>query len=485
MTFHEICPGTVIAEHCCKRSAKNQRRIAMKKLVLLLSVLMPLAVLPTTVEAKKDDKYQLAQYAAEPFMNAAPLVTGALKRFVINPEGEIDGLLFQDGTLAKFPPHMASELTAAVKPGDPVSLRGFREPAGTVKALVITNEATKRAVVEHPPAPDMRKVPKHLRFALLGRLQASGKVERLLYGKKGEMNGVMLDDGTIVRFPPHVAYQFGGQLQPGQTIAVEGVGTQNEYGRALEAMAVGTSSQTLQPIYERPAGRAAYAPPPPAPPAGPAVAQPMPPPVPPGGLAQPITTTTGVVGRFTLSPRGELDGLILGDGTEVHVPPHLSAQLAAAVRPGDTVTISGSRSPAAALVIATSVTNTASNQTVVDRGPPPPGSAPLPPAPGAQNASTQGRVQMLLHGPASDVNGALLDDGTVLRMPPHVASQFASLLVPGQSVAVQGWMLNTAFGRVIAVEAIGASPAQMTTAAPPPPPDAAPIGTTPTQPSRP
>jgi hypothetical protein len=59
----------------------------MKKLVLLLSVLMPLAVLPATVEAKKDDKYQLAQYAAEPFMNAEPLVTGALKRFVINPEG--------------------------------------------------------------------------------------------------------------------------------------------------------------------------------------------------------------------------------------------------------------------------------------------------------------------------------------------------------------------------------------------------------------
>jgi hypothetical protein len=97
----------------------------------------------------------------------------------------------------------------------------------------------------------------------------------------------------------------------------------------------------------------------------------------------------------------------------------------------------------------------------------------------------QGRVQTLLHGPASDVNGALLDDGTVLRMPPHVASQFASRLVPGQSIAVQGWMLNTAFGRVIAVEAIGASPSQMTTAAPLPPPGTASIGTTPAQPSRP
>jgi hypothetical protein len=193
-----------------------------------------------------------------------------------------------------------------------------------------------------------------------------------------------------------------------------------------------------------------------------------PPPPGPGGpaFAQQLATITGTVARFILSPRGDLDGLILGDGTEVHMPPHLSPQLAAAVRPGDAVALTGYRSPTAALFIATSVTNTANNQTVVDRGPPPPGFAPPSPppgmpAPGAQTASAQGRVQTLLHGPAGDVNGALLDDGTVLRIPPHVAYQLASLLAPGQSVAVQGWGLNTAYGRVIDVQTIGASAAQL------------------------
>ena len=112
---------------------------------------------------------------------------------------------------------------------------------------------------------------------------------------------------------------------------------------------------------------------------------PPPPPLPPPGRAfaqQQLATTSGMVGRFTLTPRGDLDGLILGDGTEVHVPPHLSAELAAAVRPGDAVTISGYRSPTVALFIATSVANTANNQTVVDRGRPPPGFAPPPPPPG-------------------------------------------------------------------------------------------------------
>jgi len=151
---------------------------------------------------------------------------------------------------------MAVELTAIVKPGDPVSVRGFREYAGIVKALVITNEATTRAVVEHPPTLVIGMVPKHLRFAMLARLQASGNVDRAMYGNKGEINGVMLDDGTIIRFSPHAAYQFAGQLQAGQTIAAEGLGTQNEYGRALEAIAIGATPQTLQPIYNLPIGPA-------------------------------------------------------------------------------------------------------------------------------------------------------------------------------------------------------------------------------------
>jgi hypothetical protein len=185
-------------------------------------------------------------------------------------------------------------------------------------------------------------------------------------------------------------------------------------------------------------------------------------------------TIGGTVTRFTLTPRGDLDGLILADGTQVHIPPHLSGELAAAVKPGDAVTVSGSRSPTGALFIATAVTDAASNQTVVDRGPPAPGFAPPPPlpgvpTPGAQNASVQGRVQRLLRGPAGDVNGALLDDGTVLRMPPHIAYRFSTVLAPGQSVAAQGWELSTSYGRVVDVQSIGASTAQLNPTSPPQP----------------
>jgi len=220
----------------------------MMKIALLLTILLPLMLSSTAAQPRKD---RPPPYAAEPFLNAAPVVAGVVRRLVINPQGEVDGLLLEDGTLAKLPPHMADELTAAVKPGDTVSVRGLRESSGSVKALIITNEGSKRAVIEHPPVPGVATMPKHLRFATLGRLQASGKVERAIYGRNGEITGVMLDDGTVVRVPKHAVHQLAAQLQPGQTIAVEGLGTRNEYGRALEAIAIGATLQTLQPIYQQ------------------------------------------------------------------------------------------------------------------------------------------------------------------------------------------------------------------------------------------
>ena len=51
----------------------------------------------------------------------------------------------------------------------------------------------------------------------------------------------------------------------------------------------------------------------------------------------------GTVKAFKMTPVGDLERMILTDGTEVHVPPHLSSQLAAAVRPGEAVRVLGWR----------------------------------------------------------------------------------------------------------------------------------------------
>jgi hypothetical protein len=181
----------------------------------------------------------------------------------------------------------------------------------------------------------------------------------------------------------------------------------------------------------------------------------------------------GIVKAFTMTPVGDLEGMILTDGTEIHVPAHLSMQLAAAVHQSEAVRVRGWRTNVPNFVVATALTGQ-HGQSVIDQGPPPPGMRPPPPppgqpAPGAQQATVRGRVQQVLHGPAGDVNGALLDDGTILKFPPPTAWQASSVLQQGQPITAQGWALSSGYGRVVDVQSVSGDTTQMSQAAPLPP----------------
>jgi hypothetical protein len=174
---------------------------------------------------------------------------------------------------------------------------------------------------------------------------------------------------------------------------------------------------------------------------------------------QQLPATRGTVSRYTLTPRGDVDGLILADGTEIHFPPHLSTQLVYAIKPGDAVTVRGLKALSAPLIAAIAITNDATGATVVDRGP---GAGPGPgPREARQTMSLQGRGRMSLHGPRGELNGAMLEDGTILRLPPPQAERLAAMLTPGQTVVVQGDGLTTAMGRVVEVQAIGRSQTEL------------------------
>src|SRR5207247_4722154 len=83
-----------------------------------------------------------------------------------------------------------------------------------------------------------------------------------------------------------------------------------------------------------------------------------------------LPESRGTVRQYTLTPRGDVDGLILSDGTEVKLPPHLTGQVVFAIRPGDQVSIRGLRARAIPLIDAASITNVATGKSVVDSGPP-------------------------------------------------------------------------------------------------------------------
>jgi hypothetical protein len=69
--------------------------------------------------------------------------------------------------------------------------------------------------------------------------------------------------------------------------------------------------------------------------------------------------------------------------------------------------------------------------------------------------TVSGTVRLPLHGPKGELRGALLDDGTALRLGPKEAAAFAELLRPGAVLAASGDCVETAEGRCITVCEIG------------------------------
>jgi len=167
-------------------------------------------------------------------------VSGVVRRFLINPEGDVDGLLLADTTLVSFPPHIGNQVAAAIAPGDTVNVSGLAQPGGSLKASQIADAKNGRSIVDQPPPADAPRLPKSLAGVGLVKLNATGRVLRVTSAPRGEPDGVLLTDGTVIKLTPPAAAQFASLLQPGATIAAQGYGTRNRYGESLQATAFGT-----------------------------------------------------------------------------------------------------------------------------------------------------------------------------------------------------------------------------------------------------
>lgn len=177
---------------------------------------------------------------AGPGDGVATTVSGVVRRFVINPEGDVDGMLLADNTLVRFPPHLGTQVAATLAPGATVSVNGFAQGSGTLRASQIADTKSGRSIVDQPPPPDAQRLPKSLAGAGLVKLDAAGRVLRVTSAPRGEPDGVLLMDGTVIKLTPPAAARFTNLLQPGAMVAAQGYGTRNRYGESLQATAFGT-----------------------------------------------------------------------------------------------------------------------------------------------------------------------------------------------------------------------------------------------------
>lgn len=183
-----------------------------------------------------------------------PKTTGTLDRFVLNPKADIDGLLLTDGTEIHTPPHLSSKLLAALAPGGKLTVHGVKTRHGDVIVAVAIDPAQRERIVDTGPGhmhDKYEKSPhpaeKHGKSAL-----HQGAIKRLLHGPKGHSHGVLLDDGVVVRFPPHAANSFADLLVIDALLSVHGVSCTTEHGTVIDAEAMGMKPSTLIEVAKRP-----------------------------------------------------------------------------------------------------------------------------------------------------------------------------------------------------------------------------------------
>jgi hypothetical protein len=165
-----------------------------------------------------------------------------------------------------------------------------------------------------------------------------------------------------------------------------------------------------------------------------------------------LPQTVGNVLQFTQNAKGELDGLILDKDRQVHFPPHLGPKVAKLIAVGDKVHVRGVRPRGASVIAAVSLGKSHGTE-IIDNGPDAEKSRVKPPK--AKNMGSalkvSGDVRLALHGPRGELWGALLDDGTVVRLGPKEAAKKAKQLAPGMRFSAKGWALENRFGRVVEI----------------------------------
>jgi hypothetical protein len=201
-------------------------------------------------------------WAQEPAPPQLPLLTrdGTVAQVLVNPDGDADGLLLQDGTLVRFMPHAVADL-APLRVGAVVQTRG--EPATTPSGLTLfdaqVTSAGRTVVADAVATPPRLPPPPGGPDSQLRTMTVSGRARLLLTNPDGVVDGLLLEDGTVVHAGPRARLSRLG-ITPGKAVTVTGVGGAYPQGRSLHAQTIQLANGPIYAVDRLP-------PPPPPPPA--------------------------------------------------------------------------------------------------------------------------------------------------------------------------------------------------------------------------
>lgn len=173
--------------------------------------------------------------------DALPETRGVVTRFLLNPHGDLDGMVLRNGKQVHFPPHMSRWVSSHIKIGDVVRVRGVKPRAADIVAAVALRAKGGSMLVDAGPPEEARRRPKghrglerHAGLPSGSPMQVGGTVSMSLFGAKGELHGALLEDGTSLRVTPRAAADLVEYLSAGASVYAWGIGRKTRFGIVID-----------------------------------------------------------------------------------------------------------------------------------------------------------------------------------------------------------------------------------------------------------
>ncbi|MCF0059137.1 hypothetical protein [Dyadobacter sp. CY356] len=174
-----------------------------------------------------------APVPGETGLRAVTTFQGKVVKLQGNNDFTFDGFYILNGTdslLVKFPAHMGTQISALTKPGSQVTVSGVLEnpPLGPKEIRMVNLTAGGKTLTDTPPA----ALPAPVQETVI---TGNGKVTALQKDREGRVNGLFVDNKTVLRLPPHVTSQIENSVTKGTAIAYSGSQKTKQQGEvALE-----------------------------------------------------------------------------------------------------------------------------------------------------------------------------------------------------------------------------------------------------------
>lgn len=192
-------------------------------------------------------------------------IVGEVARYVVGPLGHVRGFLLKDGTTVMIHDTAGDTMSKTVAVGESVRVEGWSPTASGGKQVmraavfgqhgqVVTPPVRGAEGPRDPSAWQAKRAELKAEVAKLPEASANGTVQSVIYGHRGRVEAVVLNDGTSVFLRPGLAKQVMARgIRVGDQIRSSGRGASYPLGASV---AVGSITFADGTHFEAGEGRA-------------------------------------------------------------------------------------------------------------------------------------------------------------------------------------------------------------------------------------